>query len=243
MAAIVPFDVNTYMRYTAATAGRDKAIRTIQYGARFLAGIGGLWGASPDTLKRLELLKKNTSLTRKLMRVGKWIDSLNTAQKALETRDYFLRLTLTGKSLCQAGFLFVDTLIWLNSTGVYKFKNGKNFSKIYARFWLSALLLSIISGLYKLRAIAARAALLRRITANANVNSEKGVDPEIAKEISTIKKDKATAVRALVQDSLDAIIPVAMLELAPISEGIVGLAGLLTSLMGAEAQWAKALRG
>lgn len=59
------------------------------------------------------------------------------------------------------------------------------------------------------------------------------------KEGEALVKERREVETQLLQDSLDALIPASALEYIRISDGLVGLAGFYTSLMGMRSQWRK----
>lgn len=64
---------------------------------------------------------------------------------------------------------------------------------------------------------------------------------EAEKDTASLKKvttEKKAANIQLVWDVLDTSIPIANLKYADLDDGVVGLAGLVTSLLGTKQQWA-----
>ncbi|KAG1438369.1 hypothetical protein G6F56_012668 [Rhizopus delemar] len=79
-------------------------------------------------------------------------------------------------------------------------------------------------------------------TRKAIVNSEKGSDTQITElkiQEKTLAKDKYSTRYQMVQDAVDAIIPLAGLSYLKADEGIVGLAGMVTSSLAMNTQWKK----
>lgn len=68
-----------YLRFVATTVGRDKALRTVQYLARFLSWYLLRKGYSASTLAPWEAIKKTFGQARKAMRIGKNIEHLKAA--------------------------------------------------------------------------------------------------------------------------------------------------------------------
>jgi peroxin-11B len=69
---------------------------------------------------------------------------------------------------------------------------------------------------------------------------EASLAKQAEKDIVAIKKvraERAANSTQLVLDLLDSSIPISGLQLVPIDESVVGLAGMISSLIGASAQW------
>ncbi|KAJ1918493.1 Peroxisomal membrane protein PMP27 [Tieghemiomyces parasiticus] len=228
----------TYMQFAATTMGRDKMYRFVQYFCRFLSFYAMKYGYPKSVVGPLNALKSSIGLTRKLMRVGKPIDFYYGAVQAFKTTpDDLLRLLRTGKQGFMALYMCVDSLQWIHGVNAYKFKNHASLVRLGAKFWMTAIALSWLAGAYQLYTNGQRLSSLRPRLA---LFSDKAADTEEAqREAAAATGERKVIVRQLVQDSLDILIPAHTLQYHGLGEGIVGLAGTITSLMGAEPQWNK----
>lgn len=107
----------------------------------------------------------------------------------------------------------------------------KKISKNAARFWLTGLSFSLVSGSYKTYVLRQRAAAARRPRATAEKEAERKIE---AQQIAT---EQAAVQFQMTQDALDWLIPATGAEFLDLDEGVLGLAGFATSLMGARTQW------
>lgn len=48
------------------------------------------------------------------MRVGKWLEHLQSAVKASSNPDAVLKYTALGRQLAYAAYMFQDTLVWVS---------------------------------------------------------------------------------------------------------------------------------
>jgi len=108
-------------------------------------------------------------------------------------------------------------------------------NKRAAQFWMTGILFSIVSGLYRLRDLQAREARARKV----RPTPEKEADRKT--ELKGVLSQRSAVRLQLVQDSLDVLIPATTLGYTRLDEGTVGLAGFVTSLLGLRAQCAKVL--
>ena len=87
------------------------------------------------------------------------------------------------------------------------------------------------SGAYKTNALRQRRAAAARPRATAEKEAERKV------EIGQIKKEQGAVQWQMVQDALDALNPATAAEFLNMDDGVIGIAGTITSIMGATTQW------
>lgn len=173
-------------------------------------------------------LQSSIGLSRKLFRAGKPISLLKIASAvyANKTQDPILRLTSFVRNISLAIYFTTDTVTWINLAKVHSFTHAAAINRIGLQFWLLGLLANILNS------------LRRQQIASEKI---KALESESEKDTSSIKKAKAEKHAADVQllwDSLDTAIPISGLNYANLDDGFVGLAGLITSLIGFKQQWA-----
>lgn len=90
--------------------GRDKVLRTLQYFSRFLAWYLYRTNHAQSSISPFETTKKQFGLTRKLMRVGKFVEHVKAAAIASDakTLDPVLRYTAIGRQLGYAAYMLLD---------------------------------------------------------------------------------------------------------------------------------------
>ncbi|GMP40787.1 hypothetical protein CsSME_00011109 [Camellia sinensis var. sinensis] len=100
--------------YLNKAEARDKICRAIQYGSKYLSN------GEPGTAQNVD---KSTSLARKVFRLFKFVNDLH-ALISPTSPGTPLPLVLLGKSknALLSTFLFLDQIVWLSRTGIYKNK-------------------------------------------------------------------------------------------------------------------------
>ncbi|KAL6004572.1 Peroxisomal biogenesis factor [Asimina triloba] len=98
--------------YLNKAEARDKICRAIQYGSKFLSN------GQPGTAQNVD---KTTSLARKVFRLLKFVNDLH-ALITPPAKGTPLPLILLGKSknALLSTFLFLDQIVWAGRTGIYK---------------------------------------------------------------------------------------------------------------------------
>lgn len=95
---------------------------------------------------------------------------------------------------------------------------------------------SIISGVYRLRDLQFREIKARK----ARPTPEKEADRKV--ELRNVLQQRAAVRYQLVQDLLDSTIPSSTLGFVNLDDGVVGLAGFVSSLMGLRTQVNKVIK-
>ncbi|CAK8694701.1 unnamed protein product [Clavelina lepadiformis] len=177
--------------------------------------------ADPEIIQKLAKLESHASTTRKFFRLGKSLESLQAARKTMALVDPVLRTTLTISHLNKAGFLFIDHYLWLGRIGIAKV--DKRWDYISARFYLGSILLSILRDLYAVYIA------LKRLEQREQYNEKKVYLPLWVQCL----KENPEATLDLLRNICDFPIPGSKLGYFPKHNGLVGICGLVSSLIGA----------
>lgn len=221
--------VSHYIKYVATTVGRDKLLRTIQYFSRFLAWYLYRTNHPQSSIQPFEVLKKQFGLTRKLMRAGKFVEHFKAAAVAADTKgmDPVLRYCAVGRQLGYAGYMSLDSITVLDATGIRKFGASKRLIREAYKSWFAGLSFSAASGIYTLYKLRQRA---------AQVDSKDG---ESVVERKKLEMENNAVRLQLLSDLCDLTIPIAALGWLDLDDGLVGLAGTASSLIGVYGVWKK----
>ncbi|KAF9910831.1 Peroxisomal membrane protein PMP27 [Lobosporangium transversale] len=224
-------NVQPWLKFMATTTGRDKLYRTVQYFSRFFAWYLLRHGTSKETVARFNNLKKTLAQARKC----KPIEHVEAAVAATNIEDETTRLLTVGKQLSYAGYLTYDAFIFLDGAGAYKFQNIERCNELANKFWLSGIVFSFMTGLYKTRQIQ-----ICRKAASRSLNHQGETEKTHAhSDLKALTKEQQSVNKQLLQDALDMLIPASSLAYVNLDDGVVGLIGTVTSIMGAQTQWTK----
>jgi len=221
--------VSHYLRYLATTVGRDKALRLIQYFSRFYAWYLYRTNHPESDFKPYETTKKQLGLTRKILRVGKFVEHFKAAAQAADSRtlDPVLKFLAVSRQLGYAGYLTLDTATVLDATGVKKWGGAKRASTEAMRFWLMGIASSIVAGVYTLNRLRLRRQVVDKKEGEGVVESKK------------IEREWNTAVLQITCDICDITVPATALGYLNLDDGIIGLLGTFSSLVGIYNVWEK----
>ncbi|KAF2149324.1 putative peroxisomal membrane protein PMP27 [Myriangium duriaei CBS 260.36] len=224
--------VTHFNNYVATTVGRDKFLRTIQYFSRFLSYYTYRQNYSQQTVDTFTKLKSNLGLVRKAMRLGKFVEHLRAAALAADSKslDPVLKFCAVGRQLGYAGYLFADMLTYLDAAGVRKSEAAKRLQAQAYKAWALGLSFSVVSGVYSLYQMREQG---RRVV------EMQGTDAEKKLEGKKILRTRAQAQKQLLSDFCDLTVPTSALGYVDLDDGLVGLAGTVSSLLGLQTQWQK----
>lgn len=204
------------VRFLDSTPKREKSFRLVAYLSRFLGFYLTRMGYSPELIAVVRDLKGHVALIRKGMRFLKPLNHLEAAAKAYDNKlvDPVVRATTVVRNLGYAGYLSLDSIVWFKLLGLVDKKTYPTAGKWASRFWLLGLVAGLVNGVHV-------------------INKLSSQDPE-----KTDANKLYKAKRKLVWDSLDTFIALNSLDILNFTEGDVGLAGTVTSIMGLSDLWA-----
>ncbi|XP_039031637.1 peroxisomal membrane protein 11D-like isoform X2 [Hibiscus syriacus] len=148
--------------YLNKAEARDKICRAIQYGSKFLSN------GQPGTAQNVD---KSTSLARKVFRLFKFVNDLHGLISRVP-QGTPLPLVLLGKSknALLSTFLFLDQIVWLGRTGIYKNKERTELiGRISLFCWMGS---SVCTTLVELGELGRLSKSLRKLEKNLK-NSDK----------------------------------------------------------------------
>ncbi|EZA57708.1 hypothetical protein DMN91_002975 [Ooceraea biroi] len=196
------------------TTGRDKIIRLLQYASRtywYYAQNSNRTKYSAEILRSLEF---TFSSFRKLLRLGRCVDSLYSATKVLKHPDLILRTTLVSAKLANALYLLSDHFIWMGRVGIFKVNLDK-WNKAANKYWLVNIIMNIMRDVYEI----------------IKIMQYKGTVLRQQRTVSCLK-DHKDVVMDTVKNACDLFIPLTALGITRCTPGTVGLLGVISSFIG-----------
>ncbi|PPQ70969.1 hypothetical protein CVT26_014235 [Gymnopilus dilepis] len=229
--------VTESLKFGATTVGRDKTYRAVQYFARFYAWYK-LRNGDKSEAARWSALKGHLGTARKLMRLGKPVEHLQAALKAtLSSGPVEETITTIARQLGYFAYLSYDAIVWAHSIKFITLspEASKKVARRAFQFWFAGIAFSLVHGVLK----AARLAKEAKLLDGSKVWGEKDLGDEAAREtkLRTLDNARKSNRRQLVIDLLDVWIPATGAELLSVNEGTLGILGLISSILGAKAQW------
>ncbi|PSS24346.1 Peroxisomal membrane protein like [Actinidia chinensis var. chinensis] len=204
--------------YLNKAEARDKICRAIQYGSKFLSN------GEPGTAQNVD---KSTSLARKVFRLFKFVNDLH-ALISPTSPGTPLSLVLLGKSknALLSTFLFLDQIVWLSRSGIYKNKErAEVIGRISLYCWMGS---SICTTLVELGELGRLSASMKKLEKDL-----KGSDKYDNEQYrGNLKKSNERSL-ALIKAGMDTVVAVGLLQLAPkkVTPRVTGAVGFISSLI------------
>ncbi|KAL8028253.1 hypothetical protein ABFX02_14G146500 [Erythranthe guttata] len=204
--------------YLNKAEARDKICRAIQYGSKFLSN------GEPGTAQNVD---KSTSLARKVFRLFKFVNDLH-ALVSPNAPGTPLPLILLGKSknALLSTFLFLDQIVWLGRTGIYKNKErAELLGRISLFCWLGS---SVCTTLVEIGEIGRLSSSMKKLEKELkNTNKYKN------EQYKTKLQNSNERSLALVKAAMDIVVAVGLLQLAPkkVTPRVTGGFGFVSSLI------------
>ncbi|KII93248.1 hypothetical protein PLICRDRAFT_35437 [Plicaturopsis crispa FD-325 SS-3] len=227
------------LKFLSTTLGRDKLYRGIQYLARFLAWFH-LSRGNKEGAVRWNALKNHLATARKLMRLGKPLEHAQAALRATQASGLEAgeQITTIGRQLGYFGYLAYDAIVWANAVKFITLKpeTAQKVAKTSNRFWFAGVLFSITHGLLKAGRLANETKALR--PSAAFQEKDIGEQAERDAKYRALESLRASTRHQFVIDFLDVWIPATNIGLVNFNDGVLGVFGLITSVLAAQTQWA-----
>jgi peroxin-11B len=184
------------------------------------------------------------------MRLTKFIEHFKLAAVASDanTADPVVKYLAVGRQLGYAFYMLLDNLTYPDVAGIKKFSGAARLQKEAYRAWAVGLACNVAAGVYALYNL--RLAAQRQ---EGSVDAEKAVEAKkLAKyvlrqhartdvhvSLTMYNRDKSVVQLQLISDLCDLTVPTSALGFVNLDDGIVGLAGTLSSLIGLYGAWQK----
>lgn len=229
-------------------------MRTIQYFARFYAWYLYRTNRAQSAIDPFNAIKKQFGTTRKVLRIGKFVEHLKAAALAYDNKspvDPVLRYLAVGRQLGYAGYLTLDTVTVVDVIGARKLASVQRLQDTAYRSWLAGLLCSALAGVYTLWRLQEKEKKVNRKEGEGVVEAKKIEKYAIVffflflavsagnghANLAVFSSERAAARVQLVSDLCDLTIPASAIGAVKLDDGLVGIAGTVSSLIGVWAQW------
>ncbi|EFJ38613.1 hypothetical protein SELMODRAFT_437512 [Selaginella moellendorffii] len=218
-------EVAFLVMYLNKAESRDKICRAIQYGAKFLSN------GEPGPASQVD---KSTSLARKVFRLLKYLNELHgLIVPAPKSTPLPIVLLGKAKNALVGTFLFLDQLVWAGRTGIYQNKERLELiSRISLYCWMTGSFCTSLAEVSELgRLAASRRKLEREIRRLKQQGNPENAHLKEQKLVSVKQSHERTL--SLVKASLDIVVAVGLLQLAPktVTPRVTGALGFITSLI------------
>lgn len=221
--------MDVIVRVNNQTNGRDKLARLAQYVSRLIWHQLESRNVNKYSIERIRSLENSLSSFRKVLRLGRCIDTLYSALNTIQLEDPWLRFTLTLSKVAQALFLYADHVVWLSRSGF--FKAEADWNKIANKFWLVSIIANLARDFYEIIHILEMytVTLLKPSQFLSGPMKNVAVSDSLKHLLFLVNCHKDVFVDT-VKNSCDLFIPLTALGYTKFSPSVVGTLGAVSSL-------------
>lgn len=196
-------------------------------------------------------MKKQFGTTRKIMRIGKFLEHLKAAAIAFDNKspvDPVLRYLAIGRQLGYAGYLTLDAITVIDVIGIRKLSSAKQLQQSAYRSWAAGLIFSTVAGVYTLVRLQEKEKTIDRKEGEGVVEAKKiekyaflayYPDEEMDGMLIIFIRERSAARIQLLSDVCDLAAPLTAVGVLNLDDGLVGITGTISSLIGVWSQWRK----
>ncbi|XP_017261560.1 peroxisomal membrane protein 11A [Kryptolebias marmoratus] len=233
--------MDAVVKFTNQSQGRDRIFRATQYACALSVYLLRNSSGRKDLVAKLKQLETNMSSGRKLFRLGNAAHSIVAAKRSTRLSDRVLCLTLTVANFSRGLYFLCDNMLWARSVGLIRNIDKERWSSNSSRCYLCSLLLNLARDVYV--ALQLMAEKKRDEKFKRRMGQHLGESPQVAEAVipeldaftflllETLKSHPAVALDSL-KNICDLFIPLDRLGIYKTNAGVVGLCGLMSSLLG-----------
>ncbi|XP_076176498.1 peroxisomal biogenesis factor 11ab [Ptiloglossa arizonensis] len=213
------------LKLNEQTVGRDRIIRLLQYGSRAYWYYAQNTRTTQHSAEILRSLEYTFSSFRKLLRLGRCLDSLYSASKLMKYPDVGIRVTLILSKIANALFLLADHIIWIGRVGLLRI-NIEKWSKVANKYWLMSIIMNLTRDIYEIIKI------LEREGKDILLKTPKLVDTWKQYQMLLHLRNHKDVVMDMIKNGCDLFIPLTALGFTKFSPGTIGIFGVISSVVG-----------
>ena len=216
--------MDTILKINEQTAGRDRIVRLMQYGSRAYWYYAQNVRTTQHSAEILRSLEYTFSSFRKLLRLGRCLDSLYSALKIMKYPDVTVRVTLSISKIANALYLLADHIIWIGRVGLFRVDIEK-WSKVANKYWLMTIIMNLTRDMYEIIKILDNAG--KGVLATPNLSTI-GTQYEMLYHLRNHKD----VVMDAIKNGCDLFIPLTALGFTKFTPGTIGIFGVISSIVG-----------
>lgn len=230
-----PLPVEGVIKYLQSLNGRDKLNRLLAYAAKAAAYHAEQMKYSKETVDRLNTFSKTVGLGRKMMRIGKPIEYIQQLATAPAIDDVVLKTGKSVQAIFMAAYLWYDMLTWAYAAKAY-IDPTPEVTKVKAdERWAVGLGVGALLAAYQVQQANEKIRVL-----NIQIRNTDGDKTALQAQLADQRKQKDAAVMNTVKGVIDFMVPAGRLGWVPLNDGMIGLCGVITSVIAIGEEWAKA---
>nr|XP_060611173.1 peroxisomal membrane protein 11A [Anolis sagrei ordinatus] len=226
--------MEAFVRFTDQSRGRERAFRATQYACMLLSYVLEQKPGQEQVVMKLKRLESNVSSGRKLFRLGNMIHAIVAARQSAQLPNVIPRLCLTASNLNRAMYFICDTVLWVKSVGLVSNVDKKKWRDWATRCYYYSLMMNLAEDLYELCWRMERMARMqspKEDSSSCSHNVDESLLPFPLFLCLALRKHPPLLLDT-VKNLCDLSSPLDRLGIYRSNPGIIGICGLISSLVG-----------
>ncbi|XP_061598023.1 peroxisomal membrane protein 11B [Cololabis saira] len=230
--------MDSWVRFSSQSHSKERVFRAAQYACMLLGYTLNKTKAAAELRRMVGDLETHLSLTRKLLRLGNSVETLEAAKRAIHLSDGVLRLCVTISHLNRAMYFVCDNLVWAGKTGLISKLDQQKWSQRSFRYYLFALILNLTRDAYELGLLLESEDRLKSPPSPAQrLPSPSSSAPSVTwlrrrlHQAGVVLYSNPPLLLDLLKNGCDVFIPLDRLGIYQTGSGFVGACGLVSSVL------------
>ncbi|KAG8440648.1 hypothetical protein GDO86_006408 [Hymenochirus boettgeri] len=234
--------MDSFVKLTNQSQGRDRLFRATQYACMLLRYLVENKPGAQKIVMKLKQVESNISSGRKLFRFGNFVHAFAASKVSIKLSDHIPRYCLTASNLYRVLYFICDTVLWVRSVGLVSGISKEKWLYRATKCYYYSLLLNLLIDIYELSWRMKKEAKERKQIKNGTAG---GNDDEC--EIPTFLPECIGNLLFMLYFSLqshppllldtiknvsDLFSPLDRLKIYQTNQGLIGICGLVSSLVG-----------
>ncbi|XP_063170013.1 peroxisomal membrane protein 11A [Candoia aspera] len=233
--------MEAFVHFSNQTQGRERLFRATQYSCMLLSYMLERKSHQEKMVMKLKLLESSMSSGRKMFRLGNMVHAIVAARQAAQLPRAIPRFCLTASNMNRALYFACDTILWVKSIGLLSEINKKKWRNWATKCYYYSLVINLAKDFYEL--------CWRMEQMACSQNPEKFLSPDRQKCQSVAflangelqpflllvyltLKNYPPLLLDTVKNLCDLFSPLDRLGIYKTSPGVIGLCGLISSIVG-----------
>lgn len=220
--------LDSLVKLLAQTAGKDKIAKLLQYGGK-LVNAWALARAQTDLATKAKKIESAAGAARKVFRLGNELAEVQKIRALLKTSPIgnpMAALSL-ARSVGMYWYWLFDHLVWAANTGLAKI-DGPKYAYYGSLAWCVGLISTILIDIQAFKSNANKEKALRVEQWNSGVKDKAVTSPEM----KSVLAKKNEILLNCVKNLADLFIAATLIRLVELSQGKIGVLGLISGLIG-----------
>nr|DBA31992.1 TPA: hypothetical protein GDO54_007744 [Pyxicephalus adspersus] len=231
-----------FVKFTNQSQGRDRLFRATQYACMLLSYMLENKAGREKVVLKLRRVESNMSSGRKLFRLGNFIHAIEASKAALQLTDPALCYCLTAANLNRVLYFTCDSVLWAISVGLVSNIDKAKWRLRATRCYFYSLLFHLAIDVYIIRQCIEKETKGKRRNGKV-AGCEKGPDLNHSKSIVKVLKNffftlylslrhNPPVLLDTIKNICDLLSPLDRLGVYQTNQGIIGVSGLVSSIIG-----------